>query len=310
MPKFPLVIRSADWETPSIRSFLLEAPDGRPLPSFVAGSHIDLWLPDNVVRQYALRGSPTDLSRYRIDVQMIPHGRASRYLSSEQCVGQTVAATGPRDTFSFRSSSRYLFIAGAIGIAPILSMLNAATSSNADWRLFYMVSDPADIPFRNELMQFGKRVSVHRIGDRSVLTSALSTAEPGSEIYCCGPSKLLYEIEAQIADQTANSVHFEWLDRNPRAARMVHQAVQIKCARSMKEILVPSDKSILAALSEAGLALPQSCRDGICGTCAVRVLEGIPDHRDEILNEKQRADGKVMMICVSRAQTNNLTLDI
>jgi ferredoxin-NADP reductase len=310
--KFPLVIQSVMRETADIVSLVLQAPDGGLLRHFIPGAHIDLWLPGGVVRQYALCCAPDEPNSYRIAVRIIADGRASHFFKSDASVGQTIEATGPRDTFGFTPAPAYLFVAGDIGVASILPMLHAATSAGATWHLHYFINDLAQPPLHRELINFGNHISLHRMVDSGTpaLVEGLKHFDPQTRLYCCGPSALMLEVERLAATWPDGDVRFEWYAQRQTAADMRRKPIRIECSRSKRTIDVPSDKTILDALLEAGLDLPRSCREGNCGTCAVRVLDGVPEHCDSILSEEQRARGQIMMICVSRAQSDRLVLDL
>lgn len=297
-----LRLRSMTWEAPGVISLELVSPTGAPLPRFTPGAHLDLRLPDGAERQYSLCGDPADRSRYRIAVREIEGGRVSRAVHALR-PGVLLAVGEPRNNFPLEPAARYLFIAGGIGITPLLPMMRAAT---APWTLLFCVRGEGDAPFLAEARALGGEVHVHDslAGTRLDVAAQLAGLAPGTLIYCCGPQALMEAVEA-----VAPQARFEWF-----AARQQQHAqagaFELVCAASGLTLTVPADKSILAILTEAGVDVPRSCEQGVCGTCECRIVEGTADHRDSILSAAERAENSVMMTCVSRSAGPRLVLDI
>lgn len=302
-----LRLRSMVWEAPGVLSLELVRPDGGALPAFTPGAHIDLRLPDGGERQYSLCGDPDDATHYRVAVREVEGGRVSRAIHRSLRPGALLEASEPRNNFPLLPAERYLFIAGGIGITPLLPMMRVAT---APWELLYCVKSEAEAAFLAEARRLGE-VSVHDslAETRLDVAARLATAEPGTRIYCCGPQRLMEAVEAATTHWPDGHVHFEWFA--PREQVFAEAGgFELVCAASGITLTVPPEKSILSALTEAGIDVPRSCEQGVCGTCECRILEGEVEHRDSILSAAERAANTVLMTCVSRATSPRLVLDI
>jgi ferredoxin-NADP reductase len=291
-------------------------PDGGELPSWRSGAHIDLSLPSGAVRQYSLCGDPRDRSYYRIAVRRIPDGNGgSVELHDKVRVGDTLEIHGPRNAFPLATSGhfntgrrRFHFIAGGIGVTPILPMLATATEVGLPWTMTYVGRSKESIPFRDELDRYGDRITV-RTDDEFGLPTAedlIPQLHRDLAVYCCGPGPMLTVVRDAVAECPGAELHFERF-----AAPPIKDGVpfDVQLNRSGALLSVPADRSALQTILAARPGTAHSCRQGFCGTCKVRVLDGVPDHRDTILTDAQRADGE-MLICVSRANGGRLVLDL
>ncbi|ADJ45890.1 phthalate 4,5-dioxygenase reductase subunit [Amycolatopsis mediterranei S699] len=284
----------------------LRAPGGGLLPPWEPGAHIDLVLPGGA-RQYSLCGDPADRSAYVVAVLREADGRGgSAYVHDSLADGDLLQVDGPRNHFTLVDAERYLFIAGGIGITPILPMLDQVTAAGRDWQLVYGGRTRASMAFTEELTRHGDRVLFRPQDEHGLLDlpTLLAAAQPGTAVYCCGPEPLLAAVEAlEPAD-----LHVERftarLDESPRAA------FEVELAGSGRVLPVPADRSILEVVEEAGVTVLSSCREGTCGTCETGVLGGTPDHRDSVLTADERLENEVMMLCVSRACSPRLVLDL
>ena len=287
--------------------------DGKPFPPWEAGAHVDLVLDAAPTRQYSLCGDPQDRATLRIGVLRDPDGSgSSRHVHDALEVGDVVRVRGPRNHFPLEPSPRYLFIAGGIGITPILPMIAAAQAAGSDWRLVYAGRRRTSMAFLPELAAHGSRVSV-RPKDESGpldLDELLGTPQDGTLVYCCGPERLLAAVEARCAGWPAGAVNVERFHPRPLAEAAPTEAFEVVLERSGLTLPVPADRSVLDVVEAAGVDVLSSCREGTCGTCEVRVLGGAPDHRDSVLGEVERASGQATMICVSRSTTPHLVLDL
>jgi ferredoxin-NADP reductase len=236
-----------------------------------------------------------------------PAGRGgSRHVHSTLAEGRTVRVRGPRNQFPLVTADRYLFIAGGIGITPIVPMIRAVAARGASWRLLYGGRTRPSMAFAGELRdRYGDRVVV-RPQDETGLLDLDSFLVADAEVYCCGPEPLLAAVE-QRAPAPAR-LHVERF--TPKAVDGERTSFEVELARTGRTLVVPEDKSILHAVEEAGIPVLSSCRQGTCGTCETGVLEGVPDHRDSVLNAEERAACDVMMICVSRSREPRLVLDL
>jgi ferredoxin-NADP reductase len=292
----------------------LRHPAGVPMPPWSPGAHLDLVLPIGVVRQYSLCGDPANRSELQVAVLREPGGRGgSRFVHDELAAGDTVRIRGPRNHFPLVTAPRYLFIAGGIGVTPILPMVAEVDARGADWLLAYGGRTRSSMAFRAELSErYGDRVHVWPHDEKGLLDldRLLGTPRADTAVYCCGPEPLLAAVEQLCTAWPPGSLHVERFapraDPNPGATT----GFQVELARSRRTITVPPGKSILRAVEEAGVAVLSSCREGTCGTCETPVLDGVPDHRDSLLSEEEQAANDTMMICVSRARSRRLTLDL
>ena len=312
--RMELLVKQMTWESEGVLSIALVHPDGKPLPDWAPGAHVDLTLRGSLVRQYSLCGDPADNSRYRVAVlrdQAALGG--SEFVHEGLRPGHRLTVAGPRNNFTFLRARRYVFIAGGIGITPILAMVRAAEDEGADWVLWYGGRRRESMAFLEELAAYGDRVRVVPEDEEGRLDLAAALPEPEQDtlVYCCGPEPLLAAVEEQTAGWPDGILQLErFKAKVHEPAEGGDQPLELVCATSGTTVEVPADVSLLDALETAGVAVPSSCRDGICGSCETRVLEGTPDHRDSVLSATEQASGKTMMVCVSRACTPRLVLDL
>nr|WP_237683575.1 PDR/VanB family oxidoreductase [Nocardiopsis sinuspersici] len=288
-------------------------PDGGEFAPWTPGAHVDLVLGTGLVRQYSLCGDPADRTVLRIAVLDVPDGRGgSRFVHERLTEGTVVRLRGPRDNFVFLPSRRYVFVAGGIGITPLLPMVAAAHSSGADWRLVYGGRTRASMAFREELVrEHGDRVAVLPQDEVGLMDLDALLPEPGDGtlVYCCGPEPLITAVEERAAHWPPGVLRVERF--RPRSGEEgPGSAFEVELAESGVTIRVPGDRSVLEAVEDAGVTVLSSCREGTCGTCETPVLDGVPDHRDSLLTDEERASGEMMMICVSRACTSRLVLEL
>lgn len=291
----------------------LRSADGRPLPGWEPGAHVDLVLDGAPTRQYSLCGDPADHGRYRLGILRDPDGRgSSRFVHDRLAAGDPVRLRGPRNNFPLVPSPRYLFIAGGIGITPVLPMIRTAEAAGADWRLVYGGRRRASMAFLDELARYGDRVSVRPQEETGLLDldALLGTPEPDTLVYCCGPEPLLAAVEQRCTGWPRGALHVERFAPRPQGEPARAEAFEIELARSGLTLIVPPDRSILSVVEEAGVGVLSSCAEGTCGTCETAVLGGVPDHRDSVLGPDERAANDCMMICVSRSCSERLVLDL
>lgn len=287
--------------------------NGRPLPRWEPGAHIDLIIDGAPTRQYSLCGDPGDQQVWRLGILHDPNGSgSSRYVHERMGAADQVRVRGPRNNFRLVESPNYLFIAGGIGITPILPMIAAAHARGAAWRLIYGGRTRASMAFLDELAAYGDRVSVCPQDEFGLLDldGALGRPAPGTKVYCCGPEALLSAVEERCASWPPGSLHVERFQAKPLTVPIRSGAFEVHLAQTDLTLAVPPDKSILAVLEGAGIGVLSSCSEGTCGTCETPVLDGEPDHRDSVLDDTERAANTCMMICVSRARTPRLVLDL
>ena len=284
-----------------------------PLPRWSPGAHVDLILDGVPTRQYSLCGDPADHHVWRLGVLRDPAGGGgSRYVHDQLRAGDTIRVRGPRNNFELADSPRYQFIAGGIGITPILPMIAAAEAASAEWQLLYGGRQRASMAFLGELARYGDCVTVAPQDETGLLDldSLLGTPQPGTLVYCCGPEPLLAAVEERCHAWPSRSLHVERFSARPLTAPVRAEAFEVELAQSELTLTIPPDRSILDVVEEAGVGVLSSCAEGTCGTCETAVLSGLPDHRDSVLTEEERRAGDCMMICVSRSCTARLVLDL
>ena len=305
-------VRAMKWEAPGVLSLDLTAPDLAPLPGFEPGSHIDLHLPNGVMRQYSLCGDATDTSHYRVAIRSVGGGLSSQFIHRKLRPGELLTVSAPRNNFAFDDAENYLFIAGGIGITPLLPMMRAAAATGKPWKLLYCNRSDDEAPFLDEIRTLGGNINLHSsaAGTRLDVASRLAAAQPDTLVYCCGPERLMLAVEEAATAWPEGSVRFEWFAPRSRPADETSGSFEVVCQASGVTLTVPPAKTVLATLRDAGIEVPCSCEQGICGTCEVRVLGGEVDHRDSIQSQAERAANQSMMVCVSRARSPQLVLDI
>jgi ferredoxin-NADP reductase len=284
-----------------------------PLPPWAPGAHVDLILEQAPTRQYSLCGDPADHHVWRLGVLRDPNGRGSSlYVHDKLQTGDTVRVRGPRNNFPLIDSPRYLFIAGGIGIIPILPMIAAADAAGAEWRLVYGGRQRASMAFLDELAHYGDRVSIRPQDETGLLDldTLLGTPLEDTLVYCCGPEPLLAAVEERCSSWPRHSLHVERFTAKPLTEPVRTEAFEVELAQSELTLTIPPDRSILEVVEEAGVGVLSSCAEGTCGTCETPVLEGEPDHRDSVLDDDERQANDCMMICVSRSRTPRLVLDL
>jgi|SRR5262245_48237893 len=311
-PELKLLVKQMTWEAQGVLSLQLVSPDEQPLPPWEPGAHIDLILNSDIVRQYSLCSEPSDLTGYRV---AILHEEASRggseFIHTRLRPGQALIGRGPRNHFKILPARSYIFIAGGIGITPLVPMIAAAERAGSSWRLLYGGRSLATMAFRGELSAYGSRVELCPQDERGLLElgSWLSQPNPGTRVYCCGPESLLRAVEQHCQIWPEGSLQIERFAPKPTEHQGQECSFEVFCKSSGVTVQVGSNCSILHALEAAGLDMPRSCEEGICGTCETRVIEGIPDHRDSILTARERRENATMMICISRSISDRLVLE-
>jgi ferredoxin-NADP reductase len=290
------------------------------LPTWEPGAHVDLHVGSAGAqvdgpreRQYSLCGDPADHSVYRVAVLREPDGRGgSRWVHDVLEPGATVELGGPRNNFELVEAPSYLFVAGGIGITPILAMIRQVATAGKPWRLLYGGRTRTSMAFVAELEGIDPgRCQVCPQDEAGLLdlNAALDRAEVGAAVYACGPEPLLVALEAAVAGRDV-TLHLERFAPKDVVADGPDVAFEVELARTGNTVVVSPGVSLLDAIREAGAPVEFSCHEGTCGTCEVAVLDGVPDHRDSILNEEEQAANDVMFPCVSRSRSQRLVLDI
>jgi ferredoxin-NADP reductase len=307
-----LVIQETALVADDVVAVTLSAPDGAELPAWTPGAHIDVVLDEDLTRQYSLCGPVSDLTRYRIGVLKSPTSRGGSVAVHALKAGDNVRVRGPRNHFPLIGSGRYQFIAGGIGITPLLPMIAEVEAAGTDWNLVYGGRSRSSMAFLDELDRYGQRVTVVPQDEQGAIDLAQVLGQPRTDtaVYCCGPTGLLDAVEGLCQSGEPGTLHYERFAAKEQAAVDPGSTFDVVLARSGMTLTVPADKSIFEVCRDAGVSVLGSCFEGVCGTCETGVLDGEVDHRDSILNEEERESNEFMMICVSRCKSKQLTLDL
>jgi ferredoxin-NADP reductase len=307
------VVSDKRVEAEGVVSLELSSAHGGRLPDWAPGAHIDLILPNGMTRQYSLCGDRWVADRYRVGVLKAPASRGgSAFIHDELVVGDCVEVGGPRNNFALVPSEGYLFVAGGIGITPLLPMIRQAEMLGADWQLLYGGRRRASMAFLDELASNGDRVTVAPQDDVGLLdlSTFLGVPRPGAKIYACGPAPLLDAMLRATAHWPQHALCSERFVGQEDGNTLHLTSFEVTLARTGVTITVGPNESVLEAVQAAGVDVLSSCRQGTCGTCETRVLDGTPDHRDAILDGHERRAGDCMFPCVSRSHSESLVLDL
>ncbi|WP_405136248.1 PDR/VanB family oxidoreductase [Nocardia sp. NBC_01388] len=305
-----LVVDEVRAEAEDVVSLTLVAGNGARLPTWTPGSHLDVFLPSGRQRQYSLCGDPADRLRYRIAVRRIHGGGGgSREVHEVLRAGHTLRIRGPRNAFTFVEAPSYLFVAGGIGITPILPMVQAAHDAGARWKMVYLGRSRASMPFLDELSACtGGEIDIRPDDEFGVVDveELIRRAEPGAAVYVCGPPPVLTAAQrTTFVLNPTGSLHTERFSALPVVDG---REFDIRLARTGTTVRVGSEETALAAIRRELPGVVYSCRQGFCGTCKVAVLAGGVEHRDRTLPDSERATS--MLTCVSRAAGDGLVLDL
>jgi ferredoxin-NADP reductase len=293
-----------------IHTYEFMRADGAPLPAFEAGAHVDLHLPNGLVRQYSLCNAPHETHRYVVGIKRDPASRGgSAFIHEQLRVGTLVDLGGPRNHFALHEEAAHtVLVAGGIGVTPIACMAQRLRAIGAPFGVHYAVRRRSEAAFLQEL---GECVHLHVDEERGGpmrLQDIVSRAATGTHFYCCGPGPMLDAFEAATATWPGAQVHLERFSAAAPVAAEGGFAVQL--ARSGRTIRIAPGCTILDSLREAGVPVQASCEQGICGSCETRVLAGRPDHRDSLLSDEEKAANQAMMVCCSGSLDPLLVLDL
>jgi ferredoxin-NADP reductase len=312
--EFDVVVSRRRDEADGVVVLTLELPDGSELPAWNPGAHVDLLLSDGLVRQYSLCGDPGDRRRWQVAVLLEPQSRGgSRFVHGELTESTKTRVRGPRNHFALAAATSYLFVAGGIGITPILPMVAAAEADGASWRLVYGGRTRASMAFRTELTErYEDQVEICPQDETGLLdlVGLLGTADSETLVYCCGPEPLLAAVESACDHWPSGALHVERFAPKQAAEPTRQESFEVELATSEMVLTVPPAKSVLQVVEEAGVTVLSSCTEGTCGTCETTVLDGMPDHRDSLLTDDERSANDTMFICVSRSCSPRLVLEL
>jgi vanillate O-demethylase ferredoxin subunit len=307
-------VTSITREAEGISLYELRNRSGHDLPPFTAGAHVDLHLPNGMIRSYSLVNPEHERHRYVIAVNKDAASRGgSRFIHEHLRDGDAIAVGAPRNNFALDEDAAHsVLIAGGIGITPLWCMIQRLEALDRSWELYFSTRTRQHAAFLGPLRRLGARV--HWNFDREPggamldLAQIVHAAPPGAHLYCCGPLPMLDAFERATASRPSQSVHVEYFAaRAPAATR---GGFTVVLARSGRSLTVLAGKTILETLLDGGLDVQHSCTQGVCGSCETAVLEGVPDHRDLVLSKEEHARNRTMMICCSGSKSPRLVLDL
>ncbi|MDG9759564.1 PDR/VanB family oxidoreductase [Pseudomonas sediminis] len=315
-PAHPLQLRldQITREADNVISLRFSDPAGVPLPAWQAGAHLELQLPSGRLRHYSLCGDTGDRFSYRVGVLRDVQGRGgSEEIHTQLRVGQCYPSSVPRNHFALQPAPHYLFIAGGIGITPLLPMIDAVAAS-ADWRLVYAGRNRQSMAFTTELARRPWQIRLHADDEHGRLDIAqlLDSCSADTLVYCCGPGGLIDAVDQACAERGLTFIceRFGARQKPVAPSSQSPQCFEVVLARSNCSVQVAEGQSVLAAVREKVPDVPFSCESGFCGACETRVLEGDVEHLDSLLSDAEKASNRSMMICVSRACCPRLVLDL
>ncbi|MDI5933790.1 PDR/VanB family oxidoreductase [Halomonas kalidii] len=319
--KLKVILRSITYLAEGIKSFEFVAPDRGELPPFIAGSHIDVHLPDGVIRQYSLCNPPADTQRYVVAVLRETNGRGGSITMHDRLSpGDEVTISRPRNHFSLADDARrHIFVAGGIGITPIMSMLAEVISRHEPFHLYYCTRTRERTAFIEDLQAYitAEQVTLHHDGGDPHagldLPEILGQHRPGDHLYYCGPSGFMDAVETAAAHWAPETVHYERFSAPAVSAasegfESLSQSFDVKLSRTGEVFHVEAGKTIVEVLEDNGVVVDVSCEEGYCGTCMTRYLEGHPIHNDTVLDDQDRQD--YIMVCCARSNGGCLVLDL
>ena len=308
-----VVLREKTEIAPGIVRLVLAPLTTSELPGWRPGSHVDLVLPTGEVRQYSLL-PPSSPEQWQVAVLREVDGRGgSRYVHDVLQPGDELVARGPRNNFPVVDARRYVFLAGGIGITPLLSMIEEVDAAGSDWALVYCGRSRASMALTDLLERYRPgRVTLHHDDEAGLFDIAghLAEPDPGAVVYACGPAPFLDAVARATAHWPAGVLHVEHFTPAERTDSAPAEEFEVELRSSGRTVTVPADRSILEAVADAGVQVLSSCAEGTCGTCETVVLDGEVDHRDSVLSAEEQERSETMMICVSRARCARLTLEL
>ncbi|WP_136680952.1 PDR/VanB family oxidoreductase [Neptunomonas sp. XY-337] len=311
----PVRVVTAETVAKNIRAYTLAREDGETLPAFGAGAHIDVLTDNGLTRQYSLCGDPTNTQEYKIAVQLEEQGRGgSSWIHANIHTASEIQINPPRNHFELdESADHYLLIAGGIGITPIMLMGQRLQALGKNFSFYYLARSLEHAAFAEQLRNtFGERLHCYfsdAVDERLNIAELFAQQSEVTEIYTCGSEHLLQAILDAAEPHPNLTVHFERFAAVEQD-NSDNTSFEIELARSGKVLTVSPDQTILEVLRGEGFTVETMCEEGLCGSCEVDLLSGEADHRDSVLNEAEKAEQSVLMVCCSRAVSPRLKLDI
>jgi ferredoxin-NADP reductase len=303
-----------DRRAQGVLSLELRAVDGSLLPDWTPGAHIEIELAEGIVRQYSLCSSPNKNESWRIAVLREPASRGGSKLIHESIrPGHVVSARGPRNNFALVDADRYLFVAGGIGITPILPMVQDVAKRRTPWTLVYGGRTLKSMAFVDELSEIpGGDLHIVPEDEYGLLDLDHFLGDPCADtaVYCCGPGPLIDAVEHRCNSWPPGALHLERFTPREVSSSSPDGEFDVQLAQSGKCLRVSADRTLLEVLEDAGYEIDNSCRAGICGTCELGVADGIPEHNDDVLTDVERESNQVILPCVSRSKSAVLVLEL
>jgi ferredoxin-NADP reductase len=294
--------------------FEFQRADGKALPPYEPGAHVDMHLPNGLLRNYSLIVAKPDPSTYTFGIKRDPASRGgSRWIHEAMLVGAQLKISAPRNNFRLREDAAHtVLLAGGIGITPIWCMVQRLAEIGRPWSLYYSCRSRADMAFLQSLETMAP-AKLHFDDESSGkfldIAGIVGEAPPDAHLYCCGPAPMMQAFETATAGRPREQIHVEYFTARPDAAAK-KGGFTVELARSGGEYFIPEGETILNVLLDAGIDLDYSCELGICGACEQRVISGTPEHRDSILSEEEQAENKRVMICCAGCKSDRLVLDL
>tara|TARA_B100000953_G_scaffold196436_1_gene161875 strand:+ start:61 stop:1251 length:1191 start_codon:yes stop_codon:yes gene_type:complete len=313
-PRLTLKVADVSLTAPAVKRFVLRSPDGSDLPAYLAGAHIDLFTESGLRRSYSLVGDSADRGQYVLGVRREEDSRGgSSWVFDQLSTNSEVTASIPRNSFALAAdATMHTLIAGGIGITPILAMGHELKARPEDYHLHYCTPSEVETPFLEEVRSvFGPRVTFHHDGGDPAkgldVQALLAESVPGQHIYVCGPASLVESTRLHSSHWPEAAFHSELFAVEPVIDEPPNEAFDVFLSRQKITLSVPTERSILEVVRDAGVVVETSCEDGLCSCCRTRLLGGEADHRDHVLSSAEKLANESIMICVSRA-TNGETL--
>lgn len=306
-------LRSIRWEAEGINSYVFEPVDDSMLPAFGPGAHVDVQLSAGLSRSYSLVNDPAIRAYYEIAVHHAIDGRGgSKHIHEEWRCGQIVEISDPKNNFPMEEgASHTVMVAGGIGVTPMLPMIARLEALGKTWELHYVAASPERAAYVDRLNAYEQvEIAYDGVpgGQRLDLKAICGRARADAHLYCCGPTGMLDAFVAINADRPKGHAHIEYFSAETELA--TGGGYTLELAKSGKTIVVEEGETMLDALLAAGVNVGFACAEGVCGTCEVKVLSGIPDHRDLFLSDDDKAANQSIMVCCSGSKTPSLVLDI
>lgn len=309
-------VRGLRYETKGIVTVELNPVENTHFQPFRAGSHIDLHLPNGLIRSYSLLNSPEDKDRYMLGILLDPNSKGgSAYIHKELKLGQELKISNPINNFALDEAAKHtVLVAGGIGITPIYCMLLRLLALGNSVELIYCARSRTEAAYINKLEKLNVKITWHfddeKAGSAPNLQDYLKGHDKNIHLYCCGPSAMIDAFENACLKLGYQNVHLERFVAKKTGTTVVAHDYVVELAKSGMILDVPAGASLLEVLENAGVLVNSACREGICGACETRVLAGEPDHKDSVLSPRQKAANNVMMVCVSGCKGDKLVLDL